>query len=346
MTITSRPITRATALALLLTGLASMHDVLAQTGKLNLFMGSSSSSSTSYPIVVSEARVINKHVPEVQITVLETGATHDNMQRMARGQLRITGATGYDGPVMAYHGLYQYKAKPLKQVRTVLIERQPVLMFVVRADSGVKTFRELHGKPFYAGIPGSGAEFNARLLFKKLAIEPKLTFGSLADGVEAIKEGRIVGMVKYSPGARSIDSSLMDIKTRIPVRILSLTEEESKAAEVVPGHSRVDLSSDSTLLKGIQSEAVVAIGVGAGIFASADLPADIVYKIIKGLDEDWKKELGGTFADLATVDVIGDTIRGAAGVEQPVPLHAGVVKYFTERGHKIPATLLPPEWRN
>jgi hypothetical protein len=313
--------------------------------KLNLFMGSSSSTSTSYPIVVSEARIINRHVPEVQITVLETGATHDNMQRMARGQLRITGATGYDGPVMAYHGLHQYKDKPLKTVRTVLLERQPVLMFVVRADSGVKSMRELHGKPFYAGIPGSGAEFNARLLFKSLNIEPKYVFGNLADGVDAVKEGRVVGMVKYSPGVRSIDASLMDIKTHVPVRVLSLTEEESKVAAVVPGHGRIDLNQSSALLKDIQSDPVATIGVTAGIFASSELSADIVYKIIKGLDEDWQKDMGAVFPDLAGLNVVADTLSGAAAVGQPVPLHAGVVKYFIERGHQVPAALLPPEWK-
>jgi hypothetical protein len=51
------------------------------------------------------------------------------------------------------------------------------------------------------------------------------------------------------------------------------------------------------------------------------------------------------YAELAEWDVVKDTIRTVAGLANPVPLHAGVVQYFIERGYDVPARILPPEWK-
>jgi len=313
---------------------------------MNLFIGSTSSSSSAYPIVVATARMINRNVPEVRVTLLETGATHDNIQRMMKGKIQICGSTGFDGPIMAYNGLYQYKDKPFKAIRVFFHERATILLFAVRVDSGVKTLRDLNGKRFHVGIPGGAAELNPRRLCEAFGIKPEFVYGSLADGIEMVKEGRAMGLSKYSPGVRTLDASIMDIKSNNPMRLLSLTEEEiEKALQIIPGHIRIELTADNPLLKTLGQESLVSIVMPGSHYISAELPADLVYKMIRGIVKDWKTDMVPAFAETADLDVIKNTIQTASGVPNPLPLHAGVVKYFIERGYDVPSKVLPPEWK-
>lgn len=314
---------------------------------MQLFIGSTSSSSSIFTTVVAAARIINRNVPEVRITVLETGATHDNIQRMAKNQIQIFGATSYEGPVCAYHGIYMYKDKPLKKIRVLFHEREGILLLAVRADSGVKTLRDLHGKRFLAGIPGSSGEFNSRLLFEANGVEPKIVYGGLADGIEMVKEGRTIGLCKYSPGLRSLDASIMDIKSTTPTRLISLSEEEvKKGVQVIPGAMRIEVTGDNPLLKSLEQQGpLVGLSNCGSHYISSELPEELVYKMIRAIATDWKKDIVPTYPESGNWDVIKDTIRTVAGVTNPVPLHAGVVKYFIEKGYSVPDKLLPPEWK-
>lgn len=333
--------------SLLLTWIQDGFTAPAPTKVIKLFMGSTSSSSSIFITVVATARIINRHVPEARITVLETGGTHDNIQRMAKGQIQLAGAQSSDGPIMAYNGTHMYKDKPLKKIRVFFHEREGVLLLAVRVDSGVKTLRDLDGKRYQTGIPGTSGEYNSRLLFKTFGIEPKYIYGSLSDAVEMVKEGRSVGLCKYSPGLRSLDATILDIKSVTPVRLISLTEEEvTKVIPMMPGQFRIDIPSDNPLLKNLGQEGpLIAISNCGSHYVSSELSEELVYKMIKAIAADWKTDIVPTYPESANWDVIRDTIRTVSSVANPVPLHAGVVKYFIERGYKVPDNLLPPEFK-
>ncbi len=311
---------------------------------MNLFMGSTTSSSGMYPACVVLARVINKHVPEVRVTVLETGATHDNIQRLAKKQVQLMAASGVDGTSMAYHGIAKYEGNPVKTVRMVILYYLTFGAYVVRADSGVKTLRDLHGKRFYTGIPGSSGEYASNTVFKILGIQPQIIFGSLGDAMDMMKENRIVGLMRY-PALKSLDSTIVDVNTHTPVRLLSFTEEEiTKVIPALPGNARIDIPA-GTVLGLRQQGPVLTYSSGAGLFATSDLPAELVYRMIKGIVAEWQKELVPIFAEAAQFHAIKDTIRVAGSFGAIAPLHAGAVRYFMEQGYEVPAKLIPPEWK-
>ena len=316
----------------------------APTKVMNLFMGSTSSSSGMYPACVVLARVINKHVPEVRVTVLETGATHDNIQRMAKNQIQLFAASGTDGAALAYHGIAKYEGKPVKTLRVVLLYYENFGAYVVRADSGVKTLRDLNGKKFSAGIPGSAAEYSSSMVFKILGIQPQIVFGSLADAMDMTKENRIVGFAKH-PALKSLDSTSVDVNTQTPIRLVSFTDEEiTKVISLLPGNARIDIPAGGVL--GLREQgALTSYQNGAGLYATSELPADLVYKIVKAIMTDWQKELVPAFAEAATFHGIKDTIRVASAFGQSAPIHVGAAKYFMEQGYNVPAKLLPPEWK-
>jgi TRAP transporter TAXI family solute receptor len=263
---------------------------------------------------------------------------------MAKKQIQLFGASGIDGTSMAYHGIDIYAGKPIKTVRVLVLYYLNYGAYVVRADSGVKVLRDLHGKRFHTGIPGSSAEHTANMVFKMLGIQPQIIFGSLADAMDMTKEGRIVGFAKF-PSVKSMDSTIVDVNTQTPVRLLSFTDEEiTKAISILPGTARLDIPAGGVM--GLRDHGpVTTYHSAAGLFVTSELPADLVYKMMKAVMTDWQKELVPVFAEAATFHGIKDTIGAASGLGISTPLHAGVVKYFMEQGYDVPAKLLPPEWK-
>jgi uncharacterized protein len=75
----------------------------AQTKK-QVVIGATSSASSVFVYFVSLAKAINQYEPTLNATVVETGATVDNLRRMERGQIDVGLATG-ETTGMKYEGV-------------------------------------------------------------------------------------------------------------------------------------------------------------------------------------------------------------------------------------------------
>ncbi len=321
---------------------------VAGTARRNIFLGGGSTSSGFFSIAVANARVINRNVPEVRVTVLETGVTHDNLQRMGKGQIQLADTTGYDGAVAAYYGLFQYKNKPQKNLRLLFLEGISFLSIVVRAETGIKSLADLHGKRYHAGLPGTVSEFTTRLVLDEFGIKPIYIYGGMADAIEMVKEGRVVGFSKTSAaGSGALDAAILDIKSVTPVRLVSFTEEEVKRTiQMIPGQGKLDLPPGNPYSKSLGQEGPFrSVTYATGLVGSSELSEELVYKIVRAVVTDWKTDLAPIRGDLRNWDLIKNTIEITGEVATPVPLHAGTVRYFKEKGVEVPKSLLPPEWK-
>ncbi|MDI7261701.1 MAG: TAXI family TRAP transporter solute-binding subunit, partial [Thermodesulfobacteriota bacterium] len=179
---------------------------------MDLLMGSTSTTSGYYPGAVALAKIFNENVPGLRVTVVETGATHDNLMRVKKGHLHFASVTCPEGTVMAYYGTHRWKGAPWPKYR--ILNHYTIInqSYAVRADSGIKTIGELHGKKFHFGIPGSATEYNATIVFEALGIKPERVLGSLGDAVAMTKDGRVVGFVKSTP-IKVLDSSIADVRS-------------------------------------------------------------------------------------------------------------------------------------
>ena len=91
-----------------------------------LLIGSTSASSSHYGYFVSVAKLVNDADNGIEASVVETGATMDNLRRIERNQIDLglvttnvaqhahAGAKGFDGKPMAGLGLlWVYTGAPL-----------------------------------------------------------------------------------------------------------------------------------------------------------------------------------------------------------------------------------------
>ena len=120
----------------------------------NFVVGSTSAASGSYPHVVKWAELVSKETP-YNFTVITTGATYDNIERMRRGELMIAYLTTLVAAHEAWAGIGKLKDKgPLPGIRILYNYCIPPIYWAVREDSGINDIEQLAGKPYGAGIAG------------------------------------------------------------------------------------------------------------------------------------------------------------------------------------------------
>ena len=295
-----------------------------------LLIGTTSASSSHYGYFVAASQVINKQVAEVDSSVVETGATMDNLRRLDRRQVDL-GLVTTNVMHHANAGTGDFAGKPVKS-RLLWIYSLAPQNAVVRKDAGIKSLADLTGKRFNTGLKGSATEKTSDAVFALLGIKPDVMRGSTGEVVAAVKDNRAVGYVKSGAGLK-LDASSREIATFTPIDILGLdAAQAAKVAAGMPELSMVDVSADAKL--GVAAYKTWGFGVGAA--ASAELDEKLAYAIVKAICED-KQVQAAAFSDVAGVDIAEMTLKFATS-----PLHPGAVRYFRERGLDVPARLIAP----
>ena len=314
---------------LLFTAAILMSGLTAASAQQKLLIGSTSSSSSQYGYFVAVSQLINAKVKGVESSVVETGATVDNLRRIQRNQIDlglVTTNTGYQ----AYAGTGIFKGKPVKE-RLLWVYANAPQNVIVRKDSGVTELAGLSGKKFNPGLRGSSTEKTSEAVFKLLGINIDAVRGSTSDIVNAIKDNRSIGYVKSGAGNK-LDGSSLDIGTFTPIRVLALSDAQAKKIETdMPDLGIAHVPAGAA--DGVPAYTTWSFGLA--VVARADLPEDVAYKIVKAIMED-KTVQGNALASVKGADLAKLTVEYGS-----LPLHAGAAKYLREKGYKIPARIAP-----
>jgi TRAP transporter TAXI family solute receptor len=297
--------------------------------KDKILIGSTSASSSQYGYFVALSQLINAKVPNVESSVVETGATVDNLRRMDRKQIDL----GLVTTNVSYHAFVGEQAFDGKKVdnRLMFVYSPAPQNVVVRADSNVKSIAELAGKRFNPGLKGSASEKTAESVFKLLGVAPDWVRGSTTDIVNSIKDNRVIGYVKSGAGNK-LDGSSLDIATFTPVRVLGLSPEQKKLlADKMPDIAVVDIPAGAA--EGIPAYSTWSFGLAVSV--RPDFPEETAYQIAKAVFEDQTVQVGA-LSSLKGIDIMKLTLE-----QGTIPLHPGVARYMKEKGATIPAKLMP-----
>ena len=296
-----------------------------------LLIGSTSTSSSQYGYFVSVGQIINQHVEGARASVVETGATVDNLRRIVRGQVDmglVTTNVGYH----AYAGEGDFEGRPVDN-RLLWVYSAAPQNVVMREDAGVTSVAELEGVRLNPGITGSATEATTVGVMETLGISPEYVRGSTTDVVAGVKDNRMAGYVKSGVGNR-LDGSSMDISTFTPIQVLSLSEEQAELLrEQMPDISVVDIPEGAA--EGVPAYTTWSFGLA--MHSSPDLDEELAYQIVKAVMENPEPQISA-LANLAEVDLAELTLDSGT-----VPLHPGAARYFEEQGYEIPDRLQPVE---
>jgi TRAP transporter TAXI family solute receptor len=300
-----------------------------------LFVASTNSTSSYYTYHVAEAKYLNAKVPGVNLTVVETGGGNDNIGRIAKGELHLgllSGGVTYQ----AYHGIGDFTGKQTPDLRYLWMYTVGARVVIVAEQSGVTKLADLNGKPFNPGLARSATEKDFKAHADILGIKPNYYTAGLDDAVQAIKDRRIVGLVKAQPGL-SVDGSTMDLMTAVKIRPVGYSDEEiKKIQEQRPWDAFITVKKDEWA-KGFDAFKTLMTVTGTGTTKS--MSEDLAYKLTRAIMEpDAADQIGAAASFVKGWDFRKRTLELAS-----IPLHVGALKYFREVGDKVPEHLIPPE---
>jgi TRAP-type uncharacterized transport system substrate-binding protein len=99
----------------------------AEAQKKRLAMGCTQTASSHYAYCVGAAKAINLAVPDVDVSVVETGATVDNMKRMQKGALDY-GLVTPEQVYLGWKGMENWKDTPFPDIRMMWTGRNAALL--------------------------------------------------------------------------------------------------------------------------------------------------------------------------------------------------------------------------
>lgn len=282
--------------------------------------GSTNATSSNYALAVAMSKAVKKELPDANVTMVETGASVDNLRRMVKGELDF-GLVMADTLVMAKEGEGPFKGKAIEDMGVLYVHDSVTLQIVVRADSGVNSLADLNGKKFNAGIRGSGAELLTRQMFQLLGIEPQWSPGSIQDALEGTQNRQLVGYSKYGVGS-GLDSTLRELLVSTPMKYLGF--DEKQRATILAKIKGVDFGEVPA--NTIPGQAAVSTPVVLGTY-SARLSMDegTAFSIAKAINEN-RQMLIDVFPHLKDMDFKAVALKTEA---LGLKLHPGAKKYWT-----------------
>ena len=280
-----------------------------------------------YPTGGAIARLVNKGKKEhgIRASVESTGGSVYNVNAIAAGELDM-GVAQSDVQYYALTGTGQFTdSGPNKDLRSVFSVHPEPFTVVARADSGIKNFADLKGKRVNIGNPGSGQRAIMDILIEgngwtkddfKLASElkPDEQSKALCDNkIDAFvyAVGHPNGSIKEA--TTSCDAVMVTVDGELVDKLVSEHKYYRKA--VIPGGMYRGSDADTN-----------TFGVGATFVASANVPDEVIYTVVKAVFENFDQftQLHPAFNNLKKEEMVKDGLSA--------PLHNGAVKYYKEAG--------------
>jgi len=280
-----------------------------------------------YPTGGAICRLVNKTRKEhgIRCSVEATGGSVYNLNAIAAGELDM-GVAQSDWQYHAYTGTSKFKEKgPNKDLRAVFSVHPEPFTVVARADSGIKTFKDLKGKRVNIGNPGSGQRGTMEVVMQvqgwtkddfKLASELKS-----AEQSQALCDNKVDAMVftvghpsgSIKEATTSCDSVIVEVAG--PEIDALVKENDYYRFATIPGGMYRGTDTDTK-----------TFGVGATFVTSAKVSDDVIYYVVRAVFENFDefKKLHPAFANLKKEEMIKDGLSA--------PLHPGAVKYYKEAG--------------
>ena len=297
----------------------------------DLLIGSTSASSSHYGYFVAVGQLVNDNAEGVRASVVETGATMDNIRRMARGQVDL-GLVTTNVAQHADSGTNEFEGNP-QDLTLLWVYTGAPQNVVMRTDAGVESLSDLADVRFNPGIKGSATESTTEAVFTTLGLTADYVRGSTTDVVDMIKDNRVAGYVKSGSGEK-LDGSTMDIATSTDISILGLTPEQADTLRAeMPDISVVDIPAGAA--EGVPAYTTWSFGVGVGAPSSMD--EETAYQIVKAVMEDTEAQ-ANAMASLKGASLADMTLQFGT-----IPLHPGAARWFAEQGIELPAKLQPAE---
>jgi len=270
-------------------------------------------------------KIWQEKIPEVTFTLEATQGFIDNARKMFAGVGEL-GVVPADEALKILGNAPPYNTSGYKVYAVLPLLPLTYFHVLVPADSPINSFSDLNGKRVNILTRGSLTEKLAGQIFNVLGINIVPTYLPHTEAAIALSKGEI-----DAAATTTFASQYKELALTMKLKVLSLSNAEvDKLKRALPYLSFKEFDF-GTQYEG-SGKALVPVSWTL-IVARADLPEDFVYRLIKTVYEN----LGNLTAIYpATKELTPELL-----LESPLPLHPGVIRYYSERGIRVPEELRP-----
>lgn len=258
-----------------------------------------------------------------------TGGPVHNTQLVNAKQLDFGGVTA--GPVWeGWTGEGWAKGKKHQNTRVIFPMYATYFQMYALKKSGIKTIHDLNGKSVGVGpVGGTPATYWPKIL-EVAGVKPgRIVNAGSADLNSQLKDG----MLDANGQAVGLPWVIIsEIEVTHEINILPIPKADAEkfiakyplfATGVIPkGYYKSNKDYD-----------VETITVWNYMITHKDMPADFIYEVVKKSFENVNI--------LIAAHASAKEMKPEAILTSPIPLHPGAIKYYQERGIKIPDKLIP-----
>lgn len=309
----------------------SLSSISIAQAKVNIQMGCSSSAGSLFAIASAWSQIINQNSSFVRSTAVSTGGGVENSRLVRAGEIEIgTNA----GPLVVE---YMNTDDSYKDTRALWGYYYGGAQYLVLENSGIKTISDMKGKRVSIGAPGSmGAEHVEEVLeYHGLYADKDYKMETLigSSATSALKDGNLDVFAFCAPIPVSY---AQDIASQRTIRLIPIElEAAQRYIDKNPGYF-LDKFPNNAYSNQKNEIDIDGISWTQYWFTSAKVDDEVIYETVKWLFENLE-QFHDTHSSITQVN-LENALNGIY-----IPLHAGAIRYYQEKGISIPEYLLPPE---
>ncbi|MGW8271403.1 MAG: TAXI family TRAP transporter solute-binding subunit [Burkholderiales bacterium] len=286
---------------------------------------SAKSTSSYYQMAVQIAEAVKAGSKgTVIVTVEESQGSVQNVKEAAArsGAYVFTTPPALIKQAMAGEKAFAPKNPAFDKIRALFPIPALTMHYVVRADSGVKTFTDLAGKEFIIGKGSFGAR-EAEANFKLFGLEGKVKLANveLNAAVPALKNGQVQG---FATAGSYPAPNVLEAAASLPVRLLSMSDEQVKATK------RTRIVIPKGTYPGVDED-VVTTSLPVGAYTTTGMDEQTAYLLTKIY---WTRK-----AEMAKANAWWGGVQPAMLDTLAGKLHPGALRYYREAGIAVPEAL-------
>ena len=269
-----------------------------------------------YAYGLAYARELNRDLPGLQVQVISTAGSVDNLTRLARGDVQLAFVAGDTASQVAAIAEQVPAPGGIAAIARIYDEYAQI---VVRRDSTIRRLKDLTGMRVSTGSVGSSVEVTASRLLRAAGMDPdrdllRRRLG-VADSVELMRTGRLDAFF-WVGGLPT--QGIVDLAANTPLRLVPVGEYVNQLrAEWGTFYRRATVPA-------AVPEATDTVAVPSYLVVSKSLDADLVYRLTQTLFSR-RSDIAATVPSGRLLD-----LRTAIATST-IPLHPGALRYYRAR---------------
>ncbi|MGZ5032938.1 MAG: TAXI family TRAP transporter solute-binding subunit [Usitatibacter sp.] len=266
------------------------------------------------------AQTVHEADPGITIETRNTRGSAENVPLLEAGKLDLALVQGE----AAYEALSGIGRAPAN-LKIVWAMYSTPGMFAVRADSPYRRIEDLKGKPVAWGARGSGFVLQAGYVLDALGLDRDRDFQAIyleraGDGPAMLRDGRVAALWGGGIGWPGFIEA-----ANAPGGARFIAPGDREIDRILAKHRFLKLATIPAGSYPGQVLDIPSVGSWSFVFARADLPDDVAYRVARALHQG-----EGAFAKRLAQARESKAVNTRDAVADPRTLHPGVLRYLRD----------------